>query len=121
MPKKLRRDKRGKPLLRSATALKSARIHSVKELLARTAPGMTRVTEQAERQQFWRSWLCRKLPAELALQVAAVSERGQVLTVFASSAAWSARLRYALAELEGEMRSEAPALVSVAVRVRPSA
>ncbi|HXO15343.1 MAG TPA: hypothetical protein VN835_03310, partial [Steroidobacteraceae bacterium] len=57
MPKKMARNKRGKPLLRSAAGLRPLRLHSVKELLARTAPGMTRVTEQAARQGFWSSWL----------------------------------------------------------------
>jgi len=119
MPKKPRRDKRGKHLLRSATGHKPVRLHSVKELLARDVPGMTRVTEHSARADFWRAFLCRTLPAELAAQVSAVSERGPALTVFASSAAWSARLRYALAELEGQMRDAAPGLTSVAVRVRP--
>jgi hypothetical protein len=82
---------------------------------------MTRVTEHTARADFWRSWLCRKLPAELASEVSAISEREHALTVFASSAAWSARLRYALAELEGEMRAAAPGLMSIAVRVRPPA
>jgi len=121
MPKKTQRDKREKHLLRSVTGRKSARIHSVKELLARATPGMTRITEQAARQQFWHAWLCRNLPAELAAQITAVSERGGVLTIFAHSAVWSARLRYALAELQAPLRAAAPQLSSISVRVRPHA
>jgi hypothetical protein len=119
MPKKIRRDKRGKHLLRSATGVKSARIHSVKELLARGAPRMTRVTDQAARQSFWGEWLCHHLPQELHAQLSGVVERDTTLVIFASSAAWSARLRYALTELEPQIRAAAPALASIAVRVRP--
>src|SRR4029077_11700936 len=110
MPKKLRRDKRGKHLLRSATGVKSARIYSVKELLARDAPGMTRVTDQAARQQFWCGWLCRHLPQECNAQVTAGVEREHTLVIVATSAAWSARLRYAITELERQIRAAAPAL-----------
>ena len=121
MPKKLQRDKRGKHLLRSATGLKFSRIHSVKELLARGTPTMTRVTEQAARQDFWGAWLCRHLPAQLAAQISAVVERDHTLVIFASSAAWSARLRYAVTEVEAQMRAAAPKLAAISVRVRPRA
>src|ERR1700724_3076253 len=73
MPKKMARDKRGKRLVRSAAGLRPARAHSVKELLARSAPGLMRVTDQAARQSFWGGWLCRHLPTDLGARVASVA------------------------------------------------
>ncbi|HVY79772.1 MAG TPA: hypothetical protein VG994_02225 [Steroidobacteraceae bacterium] len=39
--------------------------------------------------------------------------------IFAESAAWSARLRYAIAELDADIRRANPAIRSVSVRVLP--
>jgi hypothetical protein len=80
---------------------------------------MTRVTDAGARGQFWSGWLCRKLPTELAPHVVGVVERGERLVIYASSPAWSARLRYAISELEPQLRAAAPALISIAVRVQP--
>ena len=69
--------------------------HSVKDLLARVVPGLTRVTEQVNRQNYWLEWLSQHLPAEIHARISGVSEQRGILVVFAESAAWSARLRYA--------------------------
>ena len=119
MPKNRSRDKRGKPLVRSAAGRRPGRAHSVKELLARSAPGLTRVTDQAARQSFWGGWLCRHLPTDLGARVASVVERDGTLVIFAASAAWCARLRYAVQELEPQIRAAAPQLIAIAVRVQP--
>ena len=81
---------------------------------------MTRVTrETAARQNFWNEWLAARVPAELQVRICGVSDRDGTLTVFAKSPAWSARLRYAILELEGDMRAADPTLRSIEVRVRP--
>jgi len=105
--------------MRTAADVKSTRIHSVKELLARSAAGLTRVTDQAARQGFWSSWLCRHLPTEIGAQISGVAERDGTLVIFAASAAWCARLRYAVQELEPQIRAAAPQLTAIAVRVQP--
>jgi hypothetical protein len=51
--------------------------------------------------------------------VSGVVERAENLVIFAESAAWAGRLRYALVELDEEIRRENPAIRSVAVRVMP--
>jgi len=120
MPKKMSRDKRGKRRLRTATPpARAAQIHSVKHLLAARAPGLTRVTAQVARADFWRAWLAAHLPEPLYARVTGVAEHNDTLTVFATSAAWSARLHYVLLELEGELRGAAPGLTAVKVRVLP--
>ena len=80
---------------------------------------MTGITAQAERATFWKNWLCRHLPAELAAQISGVVEREGALVVFAASSAWCARLRFTLEELAAELRAAAPAVTTVRVRVRP--
>jgi hypothetical protein len=95
------------------------RAHSVKELLTRTVPALTQVTEAAERGDFWLKWLTQHLTPELRQHVSGAAERDATLVVFAESAAWSARLRFALAELEPQIRAAGEALDGVRVRILP--
>jgi hypothetical protein len=122
MPKKTTRDKRGRAPVRSRAGPRSRpgpAVHSVKDLLSRYAPALTRVTEKAEKQDFWSGWLASRLPAELTPKISGVTEREGTVVVFAESAAWSARLRFALLELEGAARQAAPGFVGLEVRVLP--
>jgi hypothetical protein len=93
--------------------------HSVKELLARVVPTLTRVTEAVNRENYWSTWLSQHLPEEIHARISGVSEQRGTLTVFAASPAWSARLRYALLELEPDIRAAGPALKNIQVRVLP--
>jgi hypothetical protein len=119
MPKKVRRDKRGSSAVRSGAVGNSRRPHSVKDLLARRAPILTRVTAAAARASFWSEWLSKRLPAETGARISGVIEREDTLVIFAESAAWSARLRFDLQELEREILSAARGVTGVEVRVRP--
>jgi len=105
--------------MRSRTGLISSRVHSVKDLLARRAPSLIRITAQSRRQNFWNCWLSDHLPAELRARVSGVTQRAGTLVIFAESAAWSARLRYAVLELEHEIRAADPAVSAIKVRVLP--
>ena len=107
--------------MRTAARPAGARTYSVKELLSRSAQALTRVTDQAARAGFWEGWLCRHLPADLAEHVSGVVEREGQLVIFADSAAWCARLRYALQELEPQIRAASTDLSAIRVRVRPRA
>ena len=93
---------------------------SVKALLsARGGPTLARVTEQAARQNEWRKWLENRLPAELIAHLSGIVERGETLVVFTESAAWSARMRYAVAEIETLIKKESGEIRRVEVRVMP--
>src|SRR2546430_3766881 len=83
MPKNISRNKRGRPAVRTAAGPRPARLHSVKELLRRSAPALTRVTDQAARAAFWSEWLCRHLPTELGARVCGVVERDGTLVISA--------------------------------------
>lgn len=105
--------------MRSRARREPAPTHSVKDLLARVVPSLTRVTEQVSRQNHWLSWLSQHLPGEIHARVSGVTEQRGILVVFAESSAWSARLRYAVLELEAQIRAAAPELTSIQVRVLP--
>jgi len=105
--------------MRSRARPQAPPTHSVKDLLARLVPTLTRVTEQASRQNYWLQWLSQRLPAEIHTRISGVTEQHGILVVFAESAAWSARLRYAVLELEADLRAAGPELTSIEVRVLP--
>jgi len=95
------------------------RTHSVKDLLARAVPVLSQAADQTARQAFWHPWLEARLPAELSPRITGITERDGTLVVFADSSAWSARLRYALLELESQLRRAAPHINEIRVRVLP--
>jgi predicted nucleic acid-binding Zn ribbon protein len=79
----------------------------------------TPVAEQRQAQQGWREWLKNKLPQPLETHVTGVVERDGTLTVFAESAAWCARLRFTIIELEPGIRERNPDIGKLVVRVMP--
>jgi hypothetical protein len=94
---------------------------SVKALLSRISQSpLARVAEQRQAQEDWRSWLKNKLPADLDAHVTGAVEREKQLTVFAESAAWSARLRFAVAEIDGEIRARDAEIQKLTVKVMPN-
>ncbi len=97
------------------------RPHSVKDLLGRVSPGLRDLGVRAARQEAWGEWLAPHLDPVLRTRVRSVTERAGTLTVFAESAAWSARLKFALAELTPALTSERPQVKSIEVRVMPRA
>ena len=119
MPKKTPRDKRGSSRMSSGAVGISRRPDSVKDLLARRAPTLTRVTTQSARANFWNAWLSERLPAEMRARLSGVVERDGTLVIFAESAAWSARLRFYVQELEPQILAAATGLSAILVRVRP--
>ena len=119
MPKKRNRDKRGKPPISGRTGGILSRPRSVKDLLERRAPVLTRVSDQLARQDFWHGWLSTRLATDIRSRVCGVAEQAGTLVIFAESAAWSARLRFAVLELEPDIRAAAPELTCIEVRVLP--
>ena len=115
MPNKIKRNKRDTMRLRSA----QARGDSVKDLLTRAHPALARLSDQAARQGAWRGWLAAHLPDAANTHICAVVERHDTLVIFTPSAAWSARVRFALAEVEVALKSAHPQIARVEVRVAP--
>jgi hypothetical protein len=120
MPNKLRRDKRGGTRELATSVSKPFRKpHSVKEVLGRASPTLTPLLDQAGRQSYWQQWLAQRLPAELTSRLSGVVERDDTLVIFTESAAWSARLRYFLPELQDRVKHAQPTIQQLSVRVRP--
>jgi hypothetical protein len=115
MPNKINRDKFNPRRVRR----RKRRIDSVKDLLEGAQSHFQRIKEQEARQAQWRGWLAENLPLELCREVSGVVERQGTLVVFASSAAWAARVRFALAEREADLRRAHPAIERLQVRVLP--
>ncbi len=92
---------------------------SVKDVLARLSPTLTRVTDQAARQATWKNWLETHLPKDISSRMSGIVEREGTLVLFAESAAWAARLRYAVEEIAAPLRAAHPGIMSIKVRVLP--
>jgi hypothetical protein len=71
-------------------------------------------------QQAWLERVAALLPEELRGSLVNVVRRGEQLTVLTASAAWSSRVRFALAALEPQLLADAPDIVKVVVRVSPA-
>lgn len=120
MPNMERRNKRNGSRIGSTSGSRlSNQTDSVKDLLAKLTPGLKRVTEQAHRQDFWRDWLVAHLSVEITEKLTGVVERDGTLVIFAESPAWSARLRFAVQEIEAQILAAKPGITAVRVRVLP--
>jgi hypothetical protein len=94
---------------------------NVKDLIQKAPLLKKEAAQFFDIEQEWRAFLDSRLPEGLAEHIAGVGCHPPELVVYAGSSAWSARLRYALAELEGAIRERNPALQKIVVRVRPAA
>lgn len=122
MPNMQRFDKRNTSIPgRRGSLQRATKPRSAKDLLHQATPGLRRVTEHVAQQQSWQEWLETRLPAELAVKLSGVVEREGTLTLFAESAAWSARMRFAAQELDEQIRAAAPRIDRIRVRVLPRA
>jgi hypothetical protein len=93
---------------------------SVNSLLSRVSQSaLTRVASQRQAQEDWRSWLKNRLSGDIEAHITGVSEGAESLTIFADSSAWSARLRFAMAEFEDDIRQQNDSIRKVVVKVMP--
>ena len=81
------------------------------------------VAQLARRQRTsdeWLPWFAARLPDGLSGRLAQVTCQGGTLRLTCASAAWGARLRYALGPLEAEIRDRDPDIVKIVVAVMPA-
>jgi len=78
-----------------------------------------RLRQATAAQEDWLAWVRARLPPELAAAVVQAIPKGDQLVLRCSSAAWSARLRYALEPLAAELAAGSSPLKDFAVRVAP--
>jgi hypothetical protein len=96
-------------------------LDSVKDLLQRSTPVLAGLQREALRQRDWLRWVRRELPEELASHVTGVTEQSGELVIFAESAAWGVRLRYAAPQLFTAVSAQQTSIVAVKIRVVPRA
>jgi len=119
MPNKSKSHKRNSTgIVRTSRDILS-RSDSVKDLLSRVTPVLTPISKQRTQQQNWRIWLSERLGDALAERITGVVERDGALVIFAESAGWSTRVRYAIADIEKEVREKNPRIETIVVRVMP--
>ena len=95
------------------------RADSVKDLLGQRTPALTRVSNHITRERIWSEFFARRLPIELTSHLSGIVEREAALVIFAESAVWCARLRFAVAELRADIIAARPTIQHVEVRVMP--
>lgn len=117
MPKKAARDKKFGGQTRTRASRNASRhIPGIAELLARQALSKAHGRDAAADTAIT-AWLPPMLPAELQAHVTRMTLNGDELAVRADSASWGARLRYALAALEPEIRARLNHVKTLRVRV----
>lgn len=104
----------------SVGGVRPGKPREIKDLLSRS--GLAQAARQFQGQQRdWRDFFAEKLDPGLLGAIVHYVEREGTLTVHASSAAWAARLRYALPALEAEARAFRPAVRKFVVKIQPVA
>jgi hypothetical protein len=103
---------------RIGQAPRARRIHSVKDLLGKGRV-LNDILRRSGRQQDLQKWLESQLPEGLRACLTGVVEKDGNLVVFTQSSAWCARVRYALADMDTQLRTVRPQLGAVVVRVMP--
>ena len=93
----------------------------IKDLLTRAGLRQQRLVAAADRVEDWKGFLATLWGEELAGAVTQVSVREGCLTLHAANAAWSARLRYALAEHWEAIVARDASLKKSLVRIQPAA
>ena len=117
MPKKAARDKKFGGQTRTRSSRNTAKhIPGIAELLAQAALSNVRGRDAAADAAI-AAWLPHLLPADLQSHVTRVTLNGDELTIRADSASWGARLRYALAALEPEIKARLNQVKTLRVRV----
>ncbi|MFI4869765.1 MAG: DciA family protein [Steroidobacterales bacterium] len=80
--------------------------------------GLRRITANIPVQQSWADWLRAAVAAELADHIVSAVPKNAELVVFADTAAWGTRLRYALAALQSDIAARDSAISHTRVRVQ---
>jgi hypothetical protein len=88
--------------------------------MATRLPLLGEVARQALAASEWQVTVKKVLPAEVANRVSGATLKGGQLVVFTESAAWAARLRYALAEHGLALLEAHKEVREVIVRVSPA-
>jgi hypothetical protein len=90
---------------------------SINELLSNQS-NLQRITASIPVQQSWAEWLRGAVATELAGHIVSAVPKNDELVVFADTAAWGTRLRYALSAMLSDITGRDAALARITVRVQ---
>jgi hypothetical protein len=90
---------------------------SINDLLANRR-GLQRIIASLPVQLSWADWLRAAIAGELAGHIVNAVPKNAELVVFADSAAWGTRLRYALAAMQADIAARDSAIARTTVRVQ---
>jgi Dna[CI] antecedent, DciA len=121
MPKRPPRNKKFRPRLETPRAYGQRGPFNVKDLLAKAGITSKGIAQFADQQSRWSAKLAAALDPALFEKITGTGFDAGTLTVYVESAAWSARLRYALAECLPLLQEAEATLTTVSVRLRPRA
>ncbi len=121
MPKRTPRNKNFRPRSPTTRRYGQQTPFNVKDLLAKAGITSKGIARFADQQNHWTKRLESALDPALAQRITGTGFEAGTLTVYVESAAWSARLRYALAECLPQLQATDEGLTNVSVRLRPRA
>ncbi len=119
MPKRPPRNKNFRPRPETIRPYGQRAPFNVKDLLAKAGITSKGIAQFADQQSRWSSALADALDPALFERITGTGFEAGTLTVYVESAAWSARLRYALAECLPRLQAADATLAAVSVRLRP--
>ncbi len=103
--------------MRRTTLACNIKPKSVNDLLIGSL-SLRRIAATIPAQQSWTDWLRGVVASELASHIVNVVPNAGQLVVFADSAAWGTRLRYALAGMQADIAGRDASISSASVRVQ---
>jgi predicted nucleic acid-binding Zn ribbon protein len=112
-----RNRRRTSPTGAAGSSSRHGNLKSVNELLSHRS-GLRRIVDSIPAQLSWAEWLRATLPEPLAGHIVSAVPKSSELVVFADSAAWATRLRYALAALLPAISARDAAILRMTVRVQ---
>jgi len=102
---------------RRAMSNSKSKPKSINELLSNQS-NLRRITASIPVQQSWAEWLRGAVATELAGHIVSAVPKNDELVVFADTAAWGTRLRYALSAMLSDIGRRDAALARITVRVQ---
>jgi hypothetical protein len=115
MPNKTLHDKKKRRTLTATSTKYLTKPKSINDLLL-TSSTLRELGHSFAPQEEWLNWLRKTLPEALAGHVNGVELKPGQLLVHTDSANWSARVRYAMADLEDAVTARNGAALKVSVR-----
>ena len=105
------------PTPSTGASVRAGKLNSVNELLSHRS-GLRRIVDSIPAQLSWAEWLRGALAAPLTGHIVTAVPKSGELVVFADSAAWATRLRYALAALLPQISARDATILRMTVRVQ---